>query len=159
MLATIRDDTWNVLNMQPITANSKRWDYSDIPCGGHAKIKDPPTWLKVATTLENPPNPHPQNFQELLPLKKWCKRSKDMVTEVKTQFSRFQTITPFSSLIWWCNDAQSLIWHRRGAPLSFKVRSHGKKITNFDPNWAFLDCNLSLNSPMAIKWCTKLEVA
>ena len=31
MLATIRDDTWNVLNVQHITPNSKRWDYSDIP--------------------------------------------------------------------------------------------------------------------------------
>ena len=25
-------------------------------------------------------------------------------------------------------------------------------------NWAFPDCNSSLNSPMATKWCTKLEV-
>ena len=33
------------------------------------------------------------------------------------------------------------------------------KIVEFDPNWAFPDCNSSLNSPMATKWCTKLEVA
>ena len=39
MLATIRDDTWDVLSMQHITPNSKRWDYSDIPGGGHKKIK------------------------------------------------------------------------------------------------------------------------
>ena len=32
------------------------------------------------------------------------------------------------------------------------------KIVEFDPNWAFPDCNSSLNSPMATKWCTKLEV-
>ena len=31
MLTTIRDDTWNVLNMQHRIPNSKRWDYSDIP--------------------------------------------------------------------------------------------------------------------------------
>ena len=31
-----------------------------------------------------------------------------------------------------------------------------KKITNFGPNWAFHD--YSLNSPMALKWCTKLDV-
>ena len=31
MLVTIRDDTWNVLNMQHIIQNWKRWDYSDIP--------------------------------------------------------------------------------------------------------------------------------
>ena len=42
MLATIRDDIWNVLNMQLITQNSKRWDYSDIPVGGHKQIKAMP---------------------------------------------------------------------------------------------------------------------
>ena len=57
MLATIRDDTWNVLNMQHKIPYSKRWDYSDIPGGGHNRLKDPPTWLKVATTLEKPPTP------------------------------------------------------------------------------------------------------
>ena len=39
MLATFRDDIWNVLNMQHITPNSKRWNYSDIPGDGHKKIK------------------------------------------------------------------------------------------------------------------------
>ena len=34
-----------------------------------------------------------------------------------------------------------------------------QKIVDFDQNWAFLDCNSSLNSPMATKWCTELEVA
>ena len=33
------------------------------------------------------------------------------------------------------------------------------KIVEFDPNWAFQDCNSSLNSPMAMKWYTKLETA
>ena len=33
------------------------------------------------------------------------------------------------------------------------------KIVEFDPNWAFPDCISSLNSPMAIKCCTKLEPA
>ena len=51
MLATIRVDTGYVLNMQHITPNSKRLDYSDIPDYGHNKrLKSPPTWLKVATT-------------------------------------------------------------------------------------------------------------
>ena len=60
MLATIHDDTWNVRNMQHITPNSKRWDYSDIPGGSHKLSKDPLAWLKVATTLEKPPAPaHP----------------------------------------------------------------------------------------------------
>ena len=33
------------------------------------------------------------------------------------------------------------------------------KIVEFDPNWAFPDSNSSLNSPMAMKCCTKFETA
>ena len=33
-----------------------------------------------------------------------------------------------------------------------------KQIVDFDQNWAFPDCNSSLNSSMSKKWCTKLEV-
>ena len=41
-----------------------------------------------------------------------------------------------------------------------KLQGHmAKKIVDLDPNWAFLDCNSSLNSPMAMKCCTKLETA
>ena len=43
---------------------------------------------------------------------------------------------------------------------SVKLQGHmAKKIIDFEPNWVFPDCNSSLNSPMATKWCTKLEVA
>ena len=41
---------------------------------------------------------------------------------------------------------------------NFKV-TRLKKIIEFDPNWVFQDCNSSLNSPMAMKCCTKLETA
>ena len=34
-----------------------------------------------------------------------------------------------------------------------------KKIVEFNPNWAFPDCNSSFNSPMAMKCCTKLQTA
>ena len=33
------------------------------------------------------------------------------------------------------------------------------KLIEFDPNWAFPDCNSSLNSRMAMKCCTKLQTA
>ena len=33
------------------------------------------------------------------------------------------------------------------------------KIVEFDPNWAFPDCDSSLNSQMAMKCCTKHETA
>ena len=43
---------------------------------------------------------------------------------------------------------------------SVKLQGHtALKIVEFDPNWAFPDCNSSLNSPIARKWCTELEVA
>ena len=43
---------------------------------------------------------------------------------------------------------------------SVKFQGHAAlKIVEFDPNWAFPDCNSSLNSPMAMKCCTKLETA
>ena len=56
-------------------------------------------------------------------------RSKVKVTEVDTQISRFRTLTPVWSHIWWWNDAQSLMLLRKGALLFFKVihrisRSH-----------------------------------
>ena len=77
----------------------------------------------------------------------------------------FWTVTPvwIHQRLW--NDAQSLKQHnRRGALLFFKFvlqfsRSHRtKKITKLYPNWAFPDCNSSLNILMALKWCTKLNV-
>ena len=43
---------------------------------------------------------------------------------------------------------------------SVKFQGHtALKFVEFDPNWAFLDCNSSLNLPMAMKCCTKLETA
>ena len=42
---------------------------------------------------------------------------------------------------------------------SVKFQGHrGQKIIDFDLNLAFPDCNSSLNSPMALKWCTKLDI-
>ena len=41
---------------------------------------------------------------------------------------------------------------------SFKFQGHtAQKIVGLDPYWAFPDCHSSLNSPMVMKWCTKLE--
>ena len=43
---------------------------------------------------------------------------------------------------------------------SVKFQGHiALKIIKFDSNWAFPDCNSCLNSPMAMKCCTKLETA
>ena len=89
--------------------------------------------------------------------------SKVKVTEVKTQFSRFRTVTPVWIHIWPWNDAQT--WSSiEEVPYCFsrtsvKFQGHtGIKIADFDPNWAFPDYNSSLNLTMASKWCTKLEI-
>ena len=91
------------------------------------------------------------------------KMSKVKVTEVKTQLSRFQTETPLWIHICWWNDAQSLVLLSKSALWFFKVihqisRAHGYTIVDFDTNCAFPDCNFSLNSVMAMKWCIKLKV-
>ena len=62
MLAIIRDDTWNVLNMQHITPNSKRWDYSDTPGGGYKKIKGPAHMVEGGHHLRKAPNTHPRHL-------------------------------------------------------------------------------------------------
>ena len=67
--------------------------------------------------------------------------SKVKVTEVKTQFSHFRTVTPVLIDIWGWNDAQSLMLLRRGALLFFKVicqisRSNSWKNPPKHHNWA-----------------------
>ena len=115
-----------------------------------------------------PSSYHHEIFRSNYHSQKWCpckrSRSKVKVTEVNTQLSRFRTLTPVWIHIGRWNHAHSWWQHRRGALLFFKVirqisTSHGSKNRRIDPDWAFPDCNSSLNSPMATKWCTKLEVA
>ena len=59
MLATIRDETWDVLNMQHVIPNSKRWDYSDIPSGGQNRLKGPSHMAEGGHHLRKAPHPHP----------------------------------------------------------------------------------------------------
>ena len=99
------------------------------------------------------------HFQAYYHWRKWCpykwsgSEFKVMVTEVKTQFSHFRTVTPIWIHIWrvgcfwtvrpiwihwWLwNDAQSMKHHRRGAllffqghPSNFKVPRGKKSILN-----------------------------
>ena len=51
MLATIRDDTWNVLNIQHITPIRKDGIIQTPPVVAIKILKDPPTWLKVANSF------------------------------------------------------------------------------------------------------------
>ena len=56
-------------------------------------------------------------------------RSKVKVTEVKTQLSRFRTVTPVWIHIWWWNDAQSLMLLRRGALFFFQGHPSNFNVT------------------------------
>ena len=61
----------------------------------------------------------------------------------------------------WCTNIEvalkSCLIIFQGRPSNLKV-TQLKKIVDLEPNWVFPDCNSSLNSPLAMKWCTKLEV-
>ena len=90
---------------------------------------------------------------------------KGQVSLILSQIECIRTVTPVWIHKWLWNDLQS--FHQSSikevpycfSRLSIKFQGHtGQKIANFDPNWAFLDCNSSFNSPMGLKWCTKLDV-
>ena len=80
------------------------------------------------------------------------------------QIRRFRTVTPvwihhgyeMMHKVWSSIEEVPIVF--QGHPSNFKV-TRLKKIIDFDANWAFPDCNSSLNSPMAMKSGTKLEVA
>ena len=63
MLATIRDDSQNVLNIQHIIPSSRSQDgiIQTSPVVAINRLKDPSTQLKAATTLEKPHSLH-NNF-------------------------------------------------------------------------------------------------
>ena len=111
------------------------------------------------------------NFLELLPMTKVTSMQKVKVRGQRSRSQRstlnlsFRTVPPVWILLWRWNDAYIAWWCLGEAPYCFS-RSSGKfqghtalKSVEFDPDWAFPDCNSSLNSPMATKWCTKLEVS
>ena len=117
-----------------------------------------------------PSSYHHKIFRSYYHWQKWgpCKRSRSVV---RGQSHRGWNLTKLfpdrnsslnSHMRKWCTKLDDALERHpivfQCHPSNFKVTQH-KKIIDFDPNWAFLDCNSSLNSPMATKWCTKLEVA
>ena len=91
-------------------------------------------------------------------------RSNIKVIDVKTQLNSFRTVTLFEFTYddemmykaWCCLEEMPYCFSRS----SVKFKDHtAKNLVNFDPDWAILDCNSILNTPMATKWYTKFEVA
>ena len=89
------------------------------------------------------------------------KVTRDKTLSILTRIECFRTVTPVWIHQWLWNDAQNLKQHRKGALLFFKIicqisrSERDKKIADFDPNWAFPDCNSSLT---ASNWPIKFQV-
>ena len=109
-------------------------------------ILNSPMAMKCCTKLETAKERcpivfqgHPSNF----------KVTRYKTSLILTQIGRFRT------------KGQSQLSNPSDLPCSrssFKFQGHkALKIVEFDPNWAFPDCNSSFNTPMVTKWCTKLE--
>ena len=88
----------------------------------------------------------------------------DEKLQILTPIWRFRTVTPvyIDQCLW--NDAKALCSIEEVlycfSRSSVKFQGHtALKIFEFDRNWAFPDCSSSLNSPVAMKCCTKLETA
>ena len=56
----------------------------------------------------------------------------------------------------WCN-IEEVLFSFPKSTVKFQVHM-GQKYTDFDLNWTFPGYNSSFNSPMALKWCKKLNV-
>ena len=85
-------------------------------------------------------------------------------SSILTKMGRFRTVTPVLIHSDGCEIMHKAWSNIEEVPYCFprssiKFQGHtGQKIADFDPNWAFPDCNFSLNSPMDLKLYTKLNV-
>ena len=122
-----------------------------------------PTALKCCTKLETAKERCPIVFQGH-PLNFKVTRYK--TSPILTQIGRFRTIG--QSQLSNPSDGSEMMhkaWNRieevpycfSRSSIKFQVHT-ALKIVEFGPNWAFLDFNSSFNTPMAPKWCRKLEV-
>ena len=149
---------WNSYSFQPV-GQWMGYSFADLGAAGCCCS------LNALITMF-PSSYHHEIFRSYYLGQKWCwckrSRSKVNVTEVKTQHSRFWTVTPVWIHIWQWN-AHSLSSIEE-VPYCFSRSSvifqghRGQKVADFDLNLAFQDCNYSSNWPMAIKLCIKLEV-
>ena len=111
------------------------------------------------------------NFQELSPRTRVRSMQKVKVRGQRSRSRRSQPNLTVSGLqlqfeFTYYDEMIHIAWSCLGelpycfsrSSVKFQVHT-ALKIVEFDPDWAFPHCNSSLNSPMATKCCTKLEVA
>ena len=109
-------------------------------------------------------------FSEILPMTKVRSMQKVKVRGQRSRSQRSQPNLTISGLllqfefiyddemmqIAWCCFEEVPFWFSRS---SIKFQGHtALKFVKFDPDWPFLECTSSLNTPMVTKLCTKLEV-
>ena len=110
MMVIIRDDTWNVINMQHITPNSKRWDYSDIFGGGHKKIKGPIHMVEGGHHLRKATNPYHSDFKSVFSEHMLCIKSLTTFYEITLRGMTWNIFNDKSTLVQvkdWCHLARS----------------------------------------------------
>ena len=91
-----------------------------------------------------------------------CQDNLGQKSTILTKIGRSQTGTP----VWiqvameWCTKLEvaevSYYFSRSSAKLQDRMKHN---FVDFEPNWAFLDCNFRLSWSMAMKWYTQLEIA
>ena len=114
----------------------KAWSsIEEVPyCFSRSSVKfQGHTALKIVKFDPNWPFPDSNSSLNTPMAKKWC--------------TKFEVALKRSPIVF------------QGNPSNFKVTRTALKIVEFDPNWPFPDSNSSLNSPMAMKYYTKLETA
>ena len=97
-----------------------------------------------------PSSYHHEIFRSYYHWQTWCpcKRSRSEVKGQGHRGKKNRPNWPRLSVVSCCFSGSSV-----------KFQDHtALKFVEFDPHWAFPDCNSSLNSPMATKCCTKLKV-
>ena len=84
---------------------------------------------------------------------------KGQISLILSGIERFRTVTPdgFEIIYKAWSSIEEVPYCLSRSSIKFQGDT-GQKVANLDPNWAFLDCNCSLNSPMGLEWCTKLDV-
>ena len=137
-----------------ISILTQNWDFSDYNSGSNSQRNE--TMLKFWSSIQEVPYCFSRSSVKF-------QGHKGQISLILSGIERFRLLLQFEF-----TDGFEMIYKSRSSieevrycisRSSIKFQGHtGQKIANFDPNWAFLDYNCSLNSLMGLKWCTKLDV-
>ena len=109
--------------------------------------------MKWCTKLEATSKKCPIVYEGYLSI---LKVSQDKKLPILTRIERSRTVTSVWIQSWF--EMKHKAWYSveevpycfPSSPIKFQGHTR-QKVTNFDPNWAFPDCNFSLNSPYDVQ--------